>query len=154
MQLNEHPKRGHTEYRRARMLFYCALIMFVVIEILFFLVFSVRTDKKMDDTAKYIKNITSDTQAYPEYDETAEWGDSVTSVAAILGVTEHDADIVLHGVANVYQKEYGRQFYFFNSFEKAEGTDDHYVISSGDRSAKFEVKIKNGNVTFVQNLGM
>lgn len=154
-----HIRQNHTSknYRQARIIFYCVLVMFVIIELFAFLWFSTRLQHKSDATAKNMmtqeESETSYTE-YPAYDETVEWSDSVVVLTQALGVTGYDANLILHEIADVYEEQYGRQFYFFNEFMPVSDTDDHYVVCSGDNAARFEIKIKHGEVTYIQNLGM
>lgn len=144
-------------YRQARIIFYCVLVMFVIIELFAFLWFSTRLQHKSDATVKnMMAQEQSDTSGtdYPAYDETVEWSDSVVVLTQALGVTGYDANLILHEIADVYKEQYGRQFYFFNEFTPVDGLDAHYIISSGDNAARFEVKIKQGKVTYIQNLGI
>lgn len=144
-------------YQKARTVFLCCLIIFIVIEICIFLYFGAKMNQYSENVTKDLnltENVASDSsvKVYPEYDETAEWDAAVESAAKILGVNTEDANDILHQIAAIYKQQFGTQFYFFNEFELIDNTDNHYSISSGDDYARFEVQIKDGVVTWVQEL--
>lgn len=148
----EHPNRGHREYHKARVTLLCGVVIFIIVEILIFLwVFSVLGHTNSDGmkTKQVDKSLV---QLDLSFDETIEWHDSVQTIADRLIISFDDADEVLHQIAQIYFDEFGKQLYFCNEFDRIDGVENHYSISSSDAYARFEVEIVDGHVTYVQEL--
>lgn len=146
-----HLNRGHREYDKARVTLLCCFIVFVGIELFIFLWASSKLGSRSIEVDES-SNTSNEVTEYPEYDDTAEWNESVNIVSDVLFVDTTIADDILHQIADVYNQEFGKTLYFFSEFELMKDTKNHYSITSGDDYARFEIKIENNHVDYVQQL--
>lgn len=147
-----HPKRGHMEYTKARATLLGVLVICVLIEILIFVIggsiFVHCTNKKARQSEKIVKSYAENELKY--YD-TVEWFTSAQNIAQVLNVSESKGDKVLNHIHEIYQKQFDHNIYAVTRFEQIDDTN-HYIVVDSDCYAKIEVEVTGTDVTFVQEL--
>lgn len=147
-----HPKRGHMEYTKARATLLCVLVICVLIEILIFVIggsiFVHCANKKARQSEKIVKSYTENELKY--YD-TVEWFTSAQNIAQVLNVSESKGDKVLNHIHEIYQEQFKHDIYAVTRFEQIDDTN-HYIVVDSDSYAKIEVEVTGTDVTFVREL--
>lgn len=147
-----HPKRGHREYTKARATLLGVLVICVLIEIFIVVIggsiFVYCANKKAKQSEKIVKSYVENELQY--YD-TVEWFTSAQNIAQVLNVSESKGDKVLHHIYEIYQKQFEHDIYAVTRFEQIDDTN-HYIVVDSDSYAKIEVEITGTNVIFVQEL--
>ena len=96
-------------------------------------------------------NINSNGDPIIEYDKTSDWNQDVIYVASLLNISMVNADDVMHQVSALCEANFSSKLYFFNRFEKIEGTDNEYRIMSGDSMYALRVSIVISDDSIVVN---
>ena len=96
-------------------------------------------------------NINSNGDPIIEYDKTSDWNQDVIYVASLLNISMVNADDVMHQVSALCEANFSSKLYFFNRFEKIEGTDNEYRIMSGDSMHALRVSIVISDDSIVVN---
>ena len=96
-------------------------------------------------------NINSNGDPIIEYDKTSDWNQDVIYVASLLNISMVNADDVMHQVSALCEANFSSNLYFFNRFEKIEGTDNEYRIMSGDSMYALRVSIVISDDSIVVN---
>lgn len=147
-----HPKRGHREYTKARATLLGVLVICVLIEILIVVIggsiFVYCANKKAKQSEKIVKSYAENELQY--YD-TVEWFTSAQNIAQVLNISESKGDDVLHHIREVYQEQFEHDIYAVTRFEQIDDTN-HYIVVDSDSYAKIEVEITGIDVIFVQEL--
>lgn len=147
-----HPKRGHREYTKARATLLGVLVICVLIEIFIVVIggsiFVYCANKKAKQSEKIVKSYAENELQY--YD-TVEWFTSAQNIAQVLNVSESKGDKILHHIREVYQEQFEHDIYAVTRFEQIDDTN-HYIVVDSDSYAKIEVEITGIDVIFVQEL--
>ena len=147
-----HPKRGHREYTKARATLLGVLVICVLIEILIVVIgcsiFVYCANKKAKQSEKIVKSYAENELQY--YD-TVEWFTSAQNIAQVLNISESKGDKILHPISEVYQEQFEHDIYAVTCFEQIDDTN-HYIVVDSDSYAKIEVEITGTDVIFVQEL--
>lgn len=147
-----HPKRGHREYTKARATLLGVLVICVLIEIFIVVIggsiFVYCANKKAKQSEKIVKSYAENELQY--YD-TVEWFTSAQNIAQVLNISESKGDKILHHIREVYQEQFGHDIYAVTCFEQIDDTN-HYIVVDSDSYAKIEVEITGTDVIFVQEL--
>lgn len=147
-----HPKRGHMEYTKARATLLGVLVICVLIEILIFVIggsiFVHCTNKKARQSEKIVKSYAENELKY--YD-TVEWFISAQNIAQVLNISESKGDKVLNHIHEIYQEQFKHDIYAVTRFEQIDDTN-HYIVVDSDSYAKIEVEVTGTDVVFVQEL--
>ena len=147
-----HPKRGHREYTKARATLLGVLVICVLIEIFIVVIggsiFVYCANKKAKQSEKIVKSYAENELQY--YD-TVEWFTSAQNIAQVLNISESKGDDVLHHIREIYQEQFEHDIYAVTRFEQIDDTN-HYIVVDGDNYAKIEVEITGTDVIFVQEL--
>ena len=102
-----HPKRGHREYTKARATLLGVLVICVLIEILIVVIggsiFVYCANKKAKQSEKIVKSYAENELQY--YD-TVEWFTSAQNIAQVLNISESKGDKILHHIREVYQEQF------------------------------------------------
>ena len=147
-----HPKRGHREYTKARATLLGVLVICVLIEIFIVVIggsiFVYCANKKAKQSEKIVKSYAENELQY--YD-TVEWFTSAQNIAQVLNISESKGDKILHHIREVYQEKFEHDIYAVTCFEQIDDTN-HYIVVDSDSYAKIEVEITGTDVIFVQEL--
>lgn len=147
-----HPKRGHREYTKARATLLGVLVICVLIEIFIVVIggsiFVYCANKKAKQSEKIVKSYAENELQY--YD-TVEWFTSAQNIAQVLNISESKGDKILHRIREVYQEQFEHDIYAVTCFEQIDDTN-HYIVVDSDSYAKIELEITGTDVIFVQEL--
>lgn len=144
------------------LLFVAILVLFLVIVGVvcygFFMSINMKKDAVSDGSklemvvdSKEDTNINSNGDPIIEYDKTSDWNQDVIYVASLLNISMVNADDVMHQVSALCEANFSSKLYFFNRFEKIEGTDNEYRIMSGDSMYALRVSIVISDDSIVVN---
>lgn len=140
------------------LLFVAILVLFlVIVGVVFYGVFmsvnmkksAMSDDSKLEVVVESTENTNSNGDPIVEYDKTSDWNQDVIYVASLLNTSMVNADDVMHQVSALCETKFSSKLYFFNRFEKVDGTDNEYRIMSGDSmyALRVQIDISDDSVT-------